>query len=55
MKRREVNIICHMTEWQIEETKRALAEAGAGDFATAGEVREAYHKLRVFHCKQVIQ
>ena len=35
-----------MHEWQIEETQRALAEVESGDFATDGEVREVFRKLR---------
>jgi len=35
-----------MHQWQIEETQRAVAEADAGEFATDGEVREAFRKLR---------
>jgi predicted transcriptional regulator len=35
-----------MHEWQIQEVEKALKEAEAGDFATDGEVREMFRKLR---------
>jgi len=31
-------------EWQLEETRRALAEAERGDFASAGQVRRMLDK-----------
>jgi predicted transcriptional regulator len=33
-----------LNEWQIEETKRALAEADRGDFASDQEVQETIRK-----------
>ena len=33
-----------LNEWQIEETKKALAEADRGDFASDQEVQETIRK-----------
>ena len=33
-----------LNEWQIEETKKAIAEADAGNFATDEEVEEVFAK-----------
>ena len=35
-----------LNEWQIEETKRALAEADRGDFANAREVEQTLSKWK---------
>jgi predicted transcriptional regulator len=34
----------HMRQWQIEETKKAIAEADAGDFASDQEVEALFAK-----------
>jgi predicted transcriptional regulator len=34
-----------MRQWQIEETKKALAEAQAGDFASDDEVAQMFDEL----------
>ena len=33
-----------LNDWQVEETKKALAEADAGDFATEAEVQKTVKK-----------
>jgi RHH-type transcriptional regulator, rel operon repressor / antitoxin RelB len=33
-----------LNEWQIEEIKKAVQQADAGDFATDGEVEEMFKK-----------
>ena len=35
----------HMRQWQIEETKKALAEADTGDFASEEEVHQMFAEL----------
>ena len=35
-----------LNEWQIEETKKALAEADRGDFATDREVERTFKKWK---------
>jgi predicted transcriptional regulator len=35
----------HRRQWQIEETKKALAEADAGDFASEEEVDRMFAEL----------
>ena len=34
-----------LNEWQVEEIKRAIQQADAGDFATDEEVEEMFRKL----------
>jgi RHH-type rel operon transcriptional repressor/antitoxin RelB len=40
-----VNRYIEMHRWQIEETKKAIAEAEAGDFASAAEVDAMFDEL----------
>jgi predicted transcriptional regulator len=35
----------HQRQWQIEETKKALAEADAGDFASDEDVERMFSEL----------
>jgi predicted transcriptional regulator len=35
-----------LNQWQIEETKKALAEADRGDFASAEEVRQTFDRWK---------
>jgi predicted transcriptional regulator len=35
----------HMRQWQIEETRKAIAEADAGDFASEEEVDQMFSEL----------
>ena len=34
-----------MRQWQIEETRKAMAEADAGDFASDEEVKQMFEEL----------
>jgi predicted transcriptional regulator len=40
-----VNRYIEMQRWQIEETKKAIAEADAGDFASDEEVNAMFSEL----------
>ncbi|ELR99997.1 CopG family ribbon-helix-helix protein [Gloeocapsa sp. PCC 73106] len=40
-----IQMYLEMYRWQIEEIKRGVAEAEAGDFATPEEVKNTFAKL----------